>query len=378
MAILDTLIPDLYDALNIVSQEMTGYIAAVTRNTKATGAAVNEDIWVPIAGPAVAHDIVPGVTPQQPADPNIGGVTMKITKSRSVPILWNGETYLGYSNNGTMDETMRTQFAEAFRALANEVEADLAGLYKGASRAFGTPGTTPFSSGVSDSAQMRKILMDNGAPLSDLQLVIDTSAGANLRSNTQLTKANEAGTDRGLRFGELLNLNGLSIHESGQIRNHTNGNLTGALVNNSGGYPIGTTVIAYDTGTGMPVAGDVVSFANAGTEKYVVSQSVSVSPMTLGAPGLMKPVADNAAIAPIGTYVPNLAFSRSALQLLARTPAMPAGGDMADDVGLVVHEQTGIAFQVAHYRGYRQVITEIGLAWGVALIKPEHVAILVG
>lgn len=57
---------------------------------------------------------------------------------------------------------------------------------------------------------------------------------------------------------------------------------------------------------------------------------------------------------------------------------MPNGGDAADDVTTITDPVSGISFQVAVYRLYRQVKFEIGIAWGVKLIKPEHVAILVG
>ncbi|MFX6330770.1 P22 phage major capsid protein family protein, partial [Acinetobacter baumannii] len=83
-------------------------------------------------------------------------------------------------------------FTQAMRTLVNEMETDLANLFAGASRATGTAGTTPFASTLTDTAQARRILSDNGAPLSDLQLVIDTAAGASMRTLTQLTKANEA------------------------------------------------------------------------------------------------------------------------------------------------------------------------------------------
>jgi len=39
---------------------------------------------------------------------------------------------------------------------------------------------------------------------------------------------------------------------------------------------------------------------------------------------------------------------------------------------------TGMTFEVRVYRQYRQVKYEVCLAWGCAVVKPEHVALLIG
>lgn len=376
---LNDLMPTLYAALDIVSREMVGFIPAVAVNAAPTGAAKGESITIPVTPTTETHDITPGQTPDDNGDQEIGSVTMTISKSKYAPVRWNGEEQLGVSNSGTYNAILAGQFAQAMRALANEVDADLAALYVGASRAYGTPGTTPFESSIKDVAQMRKILADNGAPMTDLQLVIDTAAGANLRSLGQLTKANEADTDATLRRGLLLNISGFNIRESGQIVTHAAGSFTGAaLVNNSGGYAKGATTIAVDGATAIALkAGDIVTFSG-NPAHYVVASDASATPITLAAPGLMGAVADDATVTALGSYAASLAFDRNALQLIARTPAMPQGGDSADDVTVVTDPVSGISFQVAVYREYRQVRYEIGLAWGVKLIKPEHVAILMG
>lgn len=376
---LNNLMPTLYAALDIVSREMVGFIPAVAVNAAPTGAAKGESITIPVTPTTETHDITPGQNPDDNGDQEIGSVTMTISKSKYASVRWDGEEQLGVSNSGTYNAILAGQFAQAMRALANEVDADLAALYAGASRAYGTPGTTPFESSIKDVAQMRKILADNGAPMTDLQLVIDTAAGANLRSLGQLTKANEADTDATLRRGLLLNISGFNIRESGQIVTHAAGSFTGdALVNNSGGYAKGATTIAVDGATAIALkAGDIVTFSG-DPAHYVVASDASATPITLAAPGLRGAVADDATVTALGSYAASLAFDRNALQLIARTPAMPQGGDRADDVTVVTDPVSGISFQVAVYREYRRVRYEVGLAWGVKLIKPEHVAILMG
>ena len=376
---LTSLIPTMYKAMDVVSREIVGMIPAVSIDASAETAAVNQDITTPIVPTAKAKDITPGVTPADDGNQEIGNVTMKITKSRGVPVMWNGEEQKGLRSAGTYSSTLEGQFAQAFRTLANEIEQDLGGTYRKASRAYGTPGVTPFATDLTDSAQVLKILKDNGAPQSDLQLVIDTSAGAKMRSNGHLTKVNEAGGDVTLRHGELLRVHGFSIRESAGIATHSAGSITGsALSNLPAGYDIGASNIAFDGATASSLkAGDVVSFAGS-TAKYVVSADSSVTPLRIAAPGLMSPLADNTAISVAGSYTANMAFDRNAIKLLTRTPAMPEGGDAADDVIYITDPISGLVFQIALYRIYRSVKYEVGIAWGVELIKPEHTALLLG
>ena len=293
--VLDGLMPTLYAALDQVSREIIGFIPAVSVNAAPTGAAKDQTITIPVTPTVETHDIVPGQKPADDGDQSIGTVQMSIQKSKYAPVRWNGEEQLGVSSTGVYNVILAQQFAQAMRALANEVDADIAALYVNASRAYGTPGTTPFASGIDDIAQVRKILVDNGAPITDLQLVINTTAGAKLRSNAQLTKANEAGTDATLRRGVLLDINGFAIRESAQVKQHTAGKIEGSgLVNNGGGYEKGITSIAVDGASSIGLkAGDIINFGD--SEHYVVAQEASATPIVIAKPGLMLPVADDAA-----------------------------------------------------------------------------------
>ena len=373
---LTNLIPTIRLGLDKVSRELTGFIPAVSFLPGAEAIAKDATIRWPVAPASTASDATPAATGPSIANQTIGSDTMTISKSRVVPFSWNGDEQksLGGQYGGILSD----QFAQAMRTLVNEVETDLAALYVGASRAYGTAGTTPFASTLDGTAETRKILADNGAPMSDMQMVIDTSAGAKLRTLGQLTKANEAGGDDLLRRGVLLDVNGMAIRESGQIKSHTKGTGT-SYTSSTAGFAVGVTDIAIITGSGTVVAGDVVTFAG-DSNKYIVTTGVTApGTITIAEPGLRSAIAASAVAMTIGaSSTENMVFDRSAIQLATRVPAMPEGGDSAADVTVVVDPISGLAFQVAMYGQYRQITYEVGLAWGVKLAKPAHSAILLG
>jgi hypothetical protein len=374
---LTGLIPTIYTALDIVSREQVGFIPAVARNPKADAAAKGQTVSAPVAPAATTVDIEPGPTAPNDGDQAIDTVNVVITKSKMAPVKWNGEEQLAIGPSGTYNTILADQFTQAFRAIANEVDADLASLYYGSSRAIGTIGTTPFGikEELTDFAQARQVLEDNGSPTTNLQMVLGSSAIANVRGKQSvLFKVNEAGTDELLREGIIGRIEGFNLHNSAGIKKVPATTAKGYLVNGSKNE--GEVIIPVDTGTGEIARGSIVTFAGDG-HRYVVLAATATT-ITLSAPGLRQDLADNTEITVQGGFVPNMAFDRNAFVLAARTPAMPKDGDSADDVMNVTDPVSGITFQVALYRQYRQVRYEVGLAWGVASVKPAHSAIILG
>lgn len=172
----------------------------------------------------------------------------------------------------------------------------------------------------------------------------------------------------------LGRLEGFNIHSSAGVKRVSKAAATGYLVN--GEKKEGDVLISIDTGSGAISAGQVVTF-DGDDNQYIVATATSTT-ITLSAPGLRQNLADNTEITVVGGFTANMAFDRNAFLLASRTPAMPEGGDTADDVMNVTDPVSGITFQIALYRQYRQVRYEVGLAWGVASIKPDHAVMLLG
>jgi hypothetical protein len=385
---LTDLIPDAYEALDVVSRELTGYIPAVSRSSSVARAAIGQSVLVPVTGAESSAPNTPGVTSPDTGDTSVDNVEVAITKSKHVPIRWNGEQTKALQNAGTFSTIMGDRIYQAMRTLVNEIELDLHNeIYKNASRGYGaTAGTAPFATtgDMSDFAGVLRILEENGAPTDDLQLVLGHAAIGNLRGKmSNLFKANEAGRDDLLRNGMTDRIMNFAIRHSGQIGLHTAGAGTGYDVNKGGGYAEGDTEIILHDGTVNSTgikAGDLVTFAGDTNNKYNVITGTTATGATLeiGAPGLRQTLADTVEMTIVGSHVPNTAFSRSAVVLATRAPAMPEGGDMAADIRTVTDELTGLSFELALYKQFLQNVVHVRLAWGQRAVKQAHIAVLHG
>jgi len=380
---LTNLIPDAYRALDVVSRELVGFIPAVQLDPSADTIAANQNIRIPITpSNSAGKDITPAMSFPAAAYQTIGYVTHSISKQRAFPFSWTQEEIKSVNNGPGYLSLQQGQIAQAIRAAVNEIEVDCAVAAKnGASRFFGATAGTVLV--LSDFAQAQKILDDNGAPSSDRSAVFNTTAAVALRSTSNLYKVNEAG-DGGnlLRQGTLGDLYGFNLRQSAKIQSTTAGAMTGALFNGAGA--VGDTTITFDGGTvnttGI-VAGDILSITGTtgGAQKYVVATGSTAASGTIviNAPGLQAAVADNAAITVFGTSARNVAFSRNAIVLSTRLPAS-VPNDLAIDRATITDPRSGISFELAMYPGFRMVHFEIACAWGVSVVKPEHVAGIIG
>lgn len=378
---LTNLIPDLYEALDVVSRELTGFIPAVSRSSKVERAALNEQVLVPVTGAATSANNTPGVSAPDTGDTSVDNVPVSITKSKHVPVRWNGEETKGLDNAGTFSTIQADRFYQAMRTLVNEIEQDLwLEAYKSASRGYGAAGTTPFGTAgdMTDFANTLRILEENGAPTNDLQLVLGHAAIGNMRGKQSgLFKVNEAGSSDMLRNGMTDRIMNMAIRHSHQIGVHTKG--TGASYVTSGSTAIGVSDIALVTGTGTVLAGDVATFAADGVNKYIVNAGVAApGTISLGKPGARATIATANALTVGNSYTPNVAFARSAIVLATRAPALPKGGDSADDMMTITDPRTGLSFEIAVYRQFLQTVYHVRLAWGFKAVKPDHIGVLIG
>jgi len=384
---LTNLIPDALVALDVVSREMVGFIPSVSRNAQTDAAALNQNVRIPYtAANGAVKNATPAMSLPSAADQTIANNTLTITKVRSAPFSWTGEERYAMNQGVGAMTLMQDQIAQAFRALTAEIETDIAAAaYAGASRAYGTAGTTAFGTNLGESAQLKKILDDNGAPATDRSLVMDTTAGASIRTllNNPLN-ANTSLNGEFTRQGVILDVNGFKFRESAQVPTVTAGAMASATSSNAA-FAVGQTVIPLATaGTGVVAAGDIITFAN-DTNKYVVASvsfaganPASGDSITLASPGLRKAQsAATRAITVVATSARNIGLARNSVVLATRLPILE-GNDIAIGREVVTDPVSGLSFEIAEYAGYRMSTYEVAIAWGVKVIKPDHLAVLLG
>lgn len=389
--VLDNLAADLFKSADVVSRSLTGFIPAVTVNADGSEmVAKGGTVRSHFTRTATAGDRNVAMAISEGTDQTIDNKTVTIDKDRSVEIPWTGED-IKHVNNGSGFETIYgDQIKQAMETLTNEIEADLASaLTLGASRAYGTAGTTPFATAgdFTDASFVKKILVDNGAGEFGHQLVMNTTAGATIQGKQ--SAANLAGTDTLQRQGILLPLAGIDLRQSSAVENFTAGAMASATTD-AAGYAVGATVIGMAlAGTGVVAAGDIVTFAG-DTNKYVVAavsfagaNPAATDTITLQESGLRVAITTSAtAITVIGSSARNIAFSRSAVELVIRAPASPVINgvvrDAAVDRMMIVDPFSGIPFEASVYLGQGKAMLQIAAAWGKKVWKPEHTAALLG
>jgi hypothetical protein len=376
---LTNLVADAYAALDVVSRELVGFIPSVTRDTTVDRVAVGQNVRsFKTAANTAGKDITAAMAFPAAAYQTVGNEAITISKARAFPFSWTAEEQYAVNQGAGTLSVAQDQIAQAYRAAVNEIENDIAdAVALGASGGITPSNTTLFNTTLKDGAFAKKFLDDRGAPLSDRHMVLNTTASAAMRGLTQLTNVGDAGDQGLLRQGVLGNLFGFNIRESAQVG--TTATATGAnyLVDNVAGYAVGATLIHVDTGTGSIPAGSLVSI---GGNTYMVVTGTAGDgdqDITIAAPGLIKAIANNDPVTVLSAQDANAAFSRNAVVLATRLPAVPIGGDdLALMREVITDPRSGLSFELAVYPGYRMVTYEIGVLWGTKVIKPEHICLL--
>ncbi|MEI6439059.1 MAG: P22 coat - protein 5 family protein [Alphaproteobacteria bacterium] len=373
---LTALQPTLFSAAREVANEPFGIVPAINTMFDDKGVARGDTVTVPVAPVRVAADFTPANVPAAGTDATAASVGVQITKSRFVS--WNitGEQIRSLENGASSNEWVSQLIKQGMRTLRNEAEVDAGTAIKvGASRAYGTAGTTPFASDLTTFTNVRKILEDNGAPVANLSMAIDSAAALNLRGLGIYQQAYQAGSDKERRSGSFDPQFGITPVLSAGVGLHTKGTGT-SYTSSTAGFAVGTTSIPIITGTGTVLAGDVVSFAGDGN-KYVVTTGVAAAgTIVIAEPGLRIALAASAVAMTIGNnYTANVVFEKQAVVGVIRPPIMPANPTINQ---VAISDQFGMTYLLLDIAQYGQRTWELHLAWGFKTVTPMFTAIALG
>lgn len=381
-------LPILQDEANVVGRELTGFTAAAYKNISASRAGLNQTVEYPVVPAGSTASVTPAATAPAGTDmtPTKGTMSMSNLKKYSWNFTGEQAAALRNGDKGNYEDIVRQTVRQGIRALVNEIESALwVEAYKNSSRAYGTAATAPFNtaSDMSDLANVRRILNDNGAPMDDRHLVLGAAGYANFLAKQPIAfKANESGSRDNQTTGFIPQLYGFAIRESYPITTHTAGTNASGTTSNAGFAAGATSIALASAGTGTILAGDVITIAteNAAHKYVVTSGDADVSnggTISIGAPGLRVAIATSArAITTTATYTPNIAMHRNGLHLVMRQP--DDGNDGAADVATITDENTGLVFQLARYGQYMQSSWELRCLYGVKAANPHLIATLIG
>ena len=380
---LTALAPVLYSAAQEVSAEPFGAVNAINRFFDNKGVAIGDKVSVPVAPMRAATPYTPSMNMNGGnlgADAIANKVEVEITANDMVSWHLTGEQVRSLENGGNDREWVRQLIAQGMRTLRNRAEAACAlAIKEGASRAVGTAGQTPFATSLVEMTAVRKILRDNGAPMADLQLVINTDAELNLLNLGIIQQAYAAGSDAERRQGRIARQFGFAIEQSAGIATHVKGTALNFDIDNGAGYLAGDYVINVDGGDGGTLKrGDILAIAG-DANRYVSNTAVAALTndhlITMGRPGLRQAVADGAEIVIGANYTPSLAFERSAVVGVMRPPIIPANANIRQ---IPISDDMGMTYLLAEVVGDGVITWRLHLAYGFKVVQPEHVALILG
>ena len=379
---LTALAPTLFGVADEIAAEPSGALNAINMNYDDKGVDLSGSVTIPIAPAASVGTYTPAMTTT--AGTNKTATTLTISSFTNDETSWHltGEEVKQLENGDTNRvEWARQLIGEGMRAFRNAMSAAACVAIKiGASRATGTAGTTPFASDLTDLTNARKILRDNGAPMTNLQCVVTTDAYLKLTNLGIFQQANLAGSDEERRTGIMKRQFGFQFHEDANIVAHTIGTPSGTLA--SATEPVGETSIAYDGDTNGPwTAGDVVTFGSGGgsgtadANKYINSAANTASPLILNKPGLRLEHVDNDTMTVGAAYTGCYAFEKSAVIGVVRPPIIPASPLIKQ---LKITDKFGLTYLLCEIVGDGMTTWRLNLAWAFKAIKSEFIATILG
>ena len=361
-------------------REQTVMPLLVNRQYESLAGQKGSTIDVPIPSAITAAAVTAANTPPSTSD----------NTPTSVPIAldqWYEAAF--YLTDKDMMEAMTghipMQASEAVKALANNVDDYLLGLYTGVYGYAGVAGTTPFGTDTSEATNARKELNNQLAPMDPRYVVMNADAEAealNLRAFQDASFGGGAGVilegniNRKLGFGWLMDQN---------VPSHTAGTITTGLIAKAAtavavGLKTFICTTAASTGACALLVGDIVLFAG-DTQTYVLTaaatEATAATDVTIAfEPALKIALVGSEAVTVKATHVVNLAFHRDAIAFATRPLASQDHPAAIESVA--VDPTSGLALRLEVSREHKRTRFSYDILYGASLVRPELAARIAG
>lgn len=282
----------------------------------------------------------------------------------------------------TTERIIQEHIRPAAVALADNVDAALAALYKGIPW-YHTLGSTP---AVSDITATRRILFDNKVPMTagDLFVMVNgklESELLNLSAFTQHQGAGPIGVNSQIT-GFLGQRYGMGFYANQNVQAHTAGAIAGATAPkiDGGGSAVaaGTSTITVDdtTLTGTVAVGDILTISGL-TQKFVITAAATASGNAVScaiSPALPSAVADNTAVTFVQqtTTGENLAYHRNAFALVL-APLPTIGDGAGARIATVTDPITGLSIRsrIFYDGNNSKVYVALDILYGIKVLDPN-------
>jgi len=252
------------------------------------------------------------------------------------------------------------QIQEAIRGLVNTIETNVWLNYKALFGFAGVPASTPFATDIGEFLLAEKFANDQLMPVDRRALIMDTAANANWKGLRRTYDRN---------FGDV----GVEPVWSPFVPTHTAGTWTNAGTT-TGTNAAGQGVVNLTGGTGSILVGDVVTFAGADTQTYVVTAATGTAPTTAITvyPNLKTAKSSTEVVTVKASHKVNLLLHPNAI---AFAMAPMQAGAMVQGAGAteatVVDNESGLALRLTYFRQFYQDEWSFDALWGSAVPRPE-------
>jgi len=379
---LSNVVPQLLAQGLLALRENAVMPRLVNRGYEPLAGEKGSSIDIPIPSAITAQAVTAANTPPSTAAVAPTKVTLSLDQWYEAPFYLTDKEL-----QEVMDGTIPMQASEAIKALANNVDNYILGLYTGIYGWQGTAGTTPFASSTSDATGVRKVLNNQLAPLMDRRVVFDADAEANALNLRAFQDGSYSGSYDALTEGMLNRKLGFDWFMNQNTKTHTAGtaSATGVTVTCTDANAVSDTTVTLKvaSGTATLVVGDILTFAGH-SQTYVVTAAATLDTTGVSvtiSPGLTTAVDGSStavAVTVKATHVVNLAFHRDCFAFANRPLSENQASQLGSIIQSAVDPVSGLVLRLEVSREHKRTRYSFDILYGAKLVRAALGACLAG